>query len=504
METILNEKVEAFKELIKKIKAYNEAINVMYWDLRTGAPEKAVDGRSEVIGMLSSEVFQLSTSNELGELLEYLSQPEQDKNLDEITRAAVKVTKKDFDQNKKIPADLYKEYVVLTSKAESVWAEAKDKSDFSLFQPYLEKIVHFNQQFAELWGYEGSKYNALLDNYEQGMTVEKLDPIFTALREDLVPLIQKVAEAKQVETSFLRKKYPKHQQEQFSKYILEEMGYDFKAGRIDETVHPFQITLNHGDVRVLTKYEENDLTVSLFSTLHEGGHAQYEQNIASELDGTPIYEGASMGIHESQSRFWENVVGRNELFWNNYYSKLTEMFPEQLKDVAVKDFYKGVNEIKPSLIRIDADELTYNLHIMLRYELEKALINGEISVDQLPALWNEKMKDYLGVEPANDGEGVLQDVHWSAGLIGYFPTYALGNIYAAQFTEQMKKELSNFDQLMLEGNLIPIKEWLDEKIHQYGKLKTPTQLLKDITGEELNAKYLIQYLTNKVNDIYNV
>ena len=440
----------------------------------------------------------------MGELLEYLAQPELEGNLDEITRAAVKITKKEFDRNKKIPAEMYKEYVVLTSKAESIWAEAKEKSDFSLFQPYLEKIVHFNQQFAELWGYEGNKYNALLDSYEPDMTVEKLDPIFKALREDLVPLIQKVADAKQVDTSFLRKEYPRDKQEQFSKYILKEMGYDFKAGRIDETVHPFQITLNHGDVRVLTKYDKGDLAVSVFGTMHEGGHAQYEQNIDPNLDGTPVYEGASMGIHESQSRFWENVVGRSEAFWSHYYSKLTEIFPEQLRNVSIRDFYKAVNEIKPSMIRIEADELTYNLHIMIRYELEKSLINGEITVTELPALWNEKMKEYLGIEPANDGEGVLQDVHWSAGLIGYFPTYALGNIYAAQFTEQMKKELPKYEQLLLDGNLIPIKEWLDKKIHQYGKLKTPTQLLKDITGEELNAKYLIEYLTNKVRDIYGV
>lgn len=504
MSNNVQEKVKAFNQLIKKIRAYNEAINVMYWDLKTGAPKKAVEGRSEAIGMLSSQVFQMSTSEEMGEYVSFLLQPEHSKQLDQITIKSLQESKKEYDRSKKIPSDMYQEYVVLTSKAESVWEEAKEKSDFSLFKPYLEKIVQFNREFAERWGYTGNRYNALLDHYEPGMTVEQLDPIFEDVRKSLVPLIQKVASAEPVATGFLRKMFDPAKQREYTLFLLKQMGYDFKAGRLDETVHPFQITLNQGDVRVTTKFEENDLSMALFSTLHEGGHAQYEQNISQDLEGTPLAEGTSMGIHESQSRFWENIIGRSSAFWEYYYNDLVSHFPKQLEHVSHKDFYRAVNEMNPSLIRIEADELTYNLHIMLRYEIEKDLINDVIKVEDLPEIWKEKMNQYLGVIPETDAEGVLQDVHWSGGMIGYFPTYALGNIYAAQFYHKMRQEFPDFKEMIQHGNLIPIKAWLNENIHQYGKLKTANELIKDVTGEDLNAKYLIDYLTEKVQDIYGV
>lgn len=336
------------------------------------------------------------------------------------------------------------------------------------------------------------------------MTVEQLDPIFKDLKDALVPLIQKVAKAAPVDTSFLKKEYDPHQQKELCQFILRKMGYDFEAGRLDETVHPFQITLNRGDARVTTKFEKNDLTTALFGTMHEGGHAQYEQNISKDLEKTPLAEGSSMGIHESQSRFWENMIGRNSLFWDAYYEYLVSYFPEQLGNIPKEDFYRAVNEMKPSLIRTEADELTYNFHIMIRYEIEKGLINGTIKVEELPTIWKEKMQEYLGIVPNTDAEGVLQDVHWSGGMIGYFPTYALGNIYAAQFYHQLKLELPNFNELLQKGDLIPIKNWLDDKIHRFGKAKTPNELLKDVTHESLNAKYLIEYLTEKVKDIYQV
>lgn len=498
----IEEQVKRFYELVKKIKSYNEAINVMYWDLRTGAPKNGVEGRSEVIGMLSSEVFQMKTSSVMEQLLNQLSKHEEE--LDQITQKSVHLLKKELYRDKKIPKDKYQEYVVLVSNAESVWEEAKKKNDFSLFKPYLEKIVKFNQEFIELWGYEGNKYNALLDQYEPGMTVEQLDPIFKDLKDALVPLIQKVAKAAPVDTSFLKKEYDPHQQKELCQFILRKMGYDFEAGRLDETVHPFQITLNRGDARVTTKFEKNDLTTALFGTMHEGGHAQYEQNISKDLEKTPLAEGSSMGIHESQSRFWENMIGRNSLFWDAYYEYLVSYFPEQLGNIPKEDFYRAVNEMKPSLIRTEADELTYNFHIMIRYEIEKGLINGTIKVEELPTIWKEKMQEYLGIVPNTDAEGVLQDVHWSGGMIGYFPTYALGNIYAAQFYHQLKLELPNFNELLQKGDLIPIKNWLDDKIHRFGKAKTPNELLKDVTHESLNAKYLIEYLTEKVKDIYQV
>lgn len=504
MTNSVQDKVNEYKEIIKKIKAYNEAVNVMYWDLRTGAPKNAVEGRSEVIGMLSSEAFQLSTSTKMNELLEFLLDSQHLLELDEVILKSLKETKKDYDRSKKIPSKTYQDYVVLISKAESVWEEAKEKSDYNLFKPYLEQIIKYNQDFTELLGYEGDRYNALLDQYEPGITVEQLDPIFKDLRDALVPLIQKVSKAKPINTKFLKKHFDSDRQRKFSLYLLEQMGYDFQSGRLDTTVHPFQITLNHGDVRVTTKFDDNDITVGLFSTLHEGGHAQYEQNISKNLAGTDLATGTSMGIHESQSRFWENIVGLSLEYWDHYYQELVALFPEQLNDVSKVDFYRAVNEMKQSLIRIDADELTYNLHIMIRYEIEKDLINGRINAEDLPTIWNEKMKDYFGVVPKNDAEGVLQDVHWAGGLFGYFPTYSLGNIYSAQFYNKMKEDLPNVNEMLQNGNLIPVKSWLNEKIHQYGKLKTANELLNEVTGEDLNAKYLIDYLTQKVKDIYQI
>lgn len=500
----IQEMLESYQRILGKIRAYNEAINVMYWDLRTGAPKKALEGRSEVIGILSSEVHNLKTSKEMEKILNCFSKEENKAGLDAITLKSLELMKEDYDRNKKIPAEMYKDYVVLKSKAEGVWEEAKEKANFKLFMPYLDEIVKYNKEFTELWGYKGNRYNALLDQYEPGMTVEQLDPIFRDLKEALVPLIQKVADADKVYTKFLKKEYNVEKQREFSHFLLKKMGYDFTAGRLDTTVHPFQITLNTGDVRVTTRFSENDLLSGIFSTIHEGGHGQYEQNISPNLADWLLADGTSSGIHESQSRFWENTIGRSAEYWDFYYKDLVALFPEHLKDIPVRDFYRAINEMKPSLIRVDADELTYNLHIMIRYEIEKQLINGNIKVKDLPEYWNAKMEEYLGITPINDAEGILQDVHWSDGLFGYFPTYALGNIYSAQLYHKMLEELPELKDMLRHGNLIPIKAWLNERVHQYGKLKSPNEIIEDATGEKLNAKYLIDYLTEKVNDIYGV
>jgi carboxypeptidase Taq len=276
------------------------------------------------------------------------------------------------------------------------------------------------------------------------------------------------------------------------------------AGKLDITEHPFTIGMTPGDVRITTHYYTNDFSSALFSSIHEGGHALYEQNISSELDDTLLSTGTSMGIHESQSRFWENIIGRSYNFWSYFYEDINKMFPEQFKGVSVEDFYKGINKVQPSLVRVDADEVTYNLHIMIRYEIEKALINNEIKVSELPRIWNEKMKEYLGIEPQNDREGVLQDVHWAGGSFGYFPSYTLGNIYSAQIYNAIRKQLDNFDDLIKDGELTKIKEWLGQNIHRYGKLLTPAEILKSVTGEEINPRYLIDYLENKYKKIYNL
>ncbi|MFS0781437.1 carboxypeptidase M32 [Bacillus sp. 1P06AnD] len=491
-----------FLEHVKKMTAYNEALSLIFWDLRTGAPKKGVEQRSEVIGMLSSQVFEMSTSEEMKSYIEELSAEEAKKELSEITNKLVAECKKEYDRNKKIPANEYKEYTMLVSKSESAWEEAKKNADFPSFQPYLEKIVDFNRKFIEYWGYEGNKYNTLLDMYEPGMTVDILDDVFGKLRKEIVPLVQQLTESDhKPETGFLFKHFPKENQKEFSLKILEQLQYDFEAGRLDETVHPFEITINRNDVRITTKYDENDFRSAVFGTIHECGHAIYEQNVSPDLIGTPLASGTSMGIHESQSLFFENFVGRNIGFWKKNYKDLQEASP-QFDGVSMEDYYRAINEAKPSLIRIEADELTYPLHVMVRYEIEKALFNQEIEVKDLPTVWNAKYKEYLGVEPGNDGQGVLQDVHWAGGSFGYFPSYALGYMYAAQFKQTMLKDIPEFDQLLEEGNIKPIKDWLNTHIHRYGKMKEPLQLLKDITGEGLNVQYLIDYLKDKYSRVY--
>ncbi|GKU80951.1 carboxypeptidase M32 [Niallia sp. NCCP-28] len=505
MENAIAANENEFLAYVKKISAYKEALALIYWDLRTGAPKKGINQRTEVIGVLSSEVFNLSTSKEMEQYIKELSGPEAQKNLSSTTIKLIEEVKKEYDRNKKIPADEYKEYVMLQSKAESVWEEAKDKADFSLFEPYLEKLVEFTKKFIDYWGYEGNKYNTLLDMYEPGITVEILDTVFSELREKIVPLVQKISQANtHPETAFLYEHFPKEKQYAFSMEILNQIGYDFDAGRLDTTVHPFATGINTGDVRITTKYDESDFRVAVFGTIHEVGHALYEQNISESLNGTPLADGTSMGIHESQSLFYENFVGRHNAFWKQNFERLKSYSNGQFDSISTEDFYRAINESKPSLIRIEADELTYPLHIIIRYELEKALFNDEIEVKDLPKLWNEKYQSYLGVTPKNNGEGVLQDVHWAGGSFGYFPSYALGYMYAAQIKQALLKDIPQFDELLEKGELLPIKNWLNEKIHQYGKMKKPLEILKDVTGEGLNPDYLIEYLYDKYYDVYKL
>ncbi len=497
-----NEKQQQFLDYVKKISAYSEATGLMFWDLRTGAPKKGIAQRSEVIGILSSEAFEMSVSEEMKE---YISLFAEDNEAPPIIKKMAQECKKTYDLNKKIPAEEYKEYVILKSQAESVWEEAKEKSDFSLFQPYLEKLVAKEKKFIGYWGAHDKKYDTLLDQYEPGMTVEILDKVFGEFKQRVIPLVRRIAEeGDKPETVFLFKEFPKDKQRDFSLEVLRKMGYDFDSGRLDETVHPFAIGLNTGDVRVTTKYDEKDFRTAVFGTIHEGGHALYEQNISEELTGTLLASGTSMGIHESQSLFYENFVGRNFSFWKHHFPLLQEYAAEQFSNVTVEDFYRAINESKPSLIRIEADELTYALHIMIRYEIEKGLFDGDYEVKDLPGIWNDKYEEYLGIRPGNDAEGVLQDVHWAGGSFGYFPSYALGYMYAAQFKNAMLKDLPHFDELLEKGDMEPIREWLTKNIHVHGKMKKPLEILQDVTGEGLNPNYLADYLEEKYSVIYRL
>ncbi|GAE30538.1 carboxypeptidase M32 [Halalkalibacter hemicellulosilyticus] len=492
-----------FREYVKKIEDFNEALSVLAWDSRIGAPKKGVQQRSEIIGTLSTEVFQLSTSNQMSNFIEKLTEKDVYKQLSIITQKTVDECKKKYERNVKIPKEEYKQYVMLQAESESIWEEAKDQADFDMFRPYLEKLLEFKKKFIHYWGYNEHPYNTLLDDYEPGIFVDTIDHVFSELRDGLIPLVKGVSESPhQPQTDFIYQPFSKEQQKHLNIDILNEMGYDFSKGRLDETVHPFAIGINPNDVRITTKYKEDDFKLALFGTIHEGGHALYEQNISEELIGTPLCDGTSMGIHESQSLFWEKFIGKHYSFWERNYQVLKKHSNGQFDDVSLEQFYFAINEAKPSLIRIESDELTYCLHIILRYELEKSLIEGSLDVKDLPEAWNEKMKEYLGVVPNHNGEGVLQDVHWSFGAFGYFPSYALGYIYAAQIKEAIVRDLPQFDQYISQGDYTLIHEWLKKHIHQHGAMKKPAEIIKDITGNGINAKPLLSYLNEKYRRLY--
>lgn len=483
---------------------YREVRELVDWDMRTGSPRKAATLRSETVGLISDEMFRLKTSPQFGDYLARLQDPAVSPLLSKKVQRIVQLEAREYERNKKIPQDLYQKFAVLVAKAGAVWEEAKETSNFALYQPYLEQVLEIKREFIGYFGYHDHPYNALLDEYEPGMTVAKLEPVFSYLRDETVKLLQAIVNSgHKMPGHLLVGDFGKMAQRDLSVQLLEQMGYDFSAGRLDESVHPFQTTINRYDARVTTNFRIHNVDFALFSTLHEGGHALYEQGIDPEYAGTPLSSGASLGMHESQSRFWENMIGRSMEFWQAYYARVQRLFP-QFKDVSVTEFHKAVNEVKPSLIRIEADELTYNLHIMVRYEIEKSLVTGDIEVGDLPEIWREKMKDYLGVVPQDDAEGVLQDVHWSDGSIGYFPTYTLGNVYSAQFRHQLQKEMPGYLEEVKNGNLLGIRDWLKEKIHRFGAVEDPVVILQRVTGEGPNAKYLVDYLNEKFGALYGL
>ncbi|MEH7307158.1 carboxypeptidase M32 [Neobacillus drentensis] len=494
-----------FKALDEKITHFSSIIGLADWDQKVMAPKKGRNTFAKATGTLRTEIFKLSVSHEMGDLLAELTLPENMELLDEVTRAKVREYNQYYQKSKSIPADLFQEYSILTSQANDAWEEARENNDFARFLPYLEKIVDYKRKFADIYGYEDHPYDALLDEFEPGLTVKKLDPLFAKLRDSSVKLLERIQKnGKRTNAEIFEQSFSIEKQKEFNRYILPIIGFDLEAGRLDETVHPFAQTVNTGDVRLTTRYLERNVRSALFGTIHEAGHGIYEQHVSPRFEESVLQSGASFGIHESQSRFLENMVGRSKEFWNYFFPTLQTYFPKQLENISVEDFYRAVNTVEPSFIRVEADELTYNLHIMLRYEIEKALISGEIEAKDLPVIWNQKMQDYLGVTPSTDTEGVLQDVHWSFGGIGYFPSYSLGNLYAAQILRTIQKDLPDFYNHIENGRFDLIQAWLKENIHQYGKLYTPNELIVKATGEELNAEYLVEYLEKKYSEVYGL
>ena len=499
---------DRLRELDREILHIEHAIAALDWDQQTYMPAPSAPERSEQLAILETLSHQKNTSPEIGELLAALgaddTNPGGKGGYSEKERAFLREVHKRYTRLVKLPESLVTAFAKERSLAQAAWVKAKEADRFSDFAPNLEKIVKLSRETAECLGYEDHIYDALLDTYEPEMKSAEVKRIFSDLADNLSPLVAAIAESDQVRFDFLHQEFPPGAQELMGRRILEDIGFDFSRGRLDVSAHPFTTTLGPHDIRLTTKYDPTYLPMSLFGSIHEGGHGMYEQGIAEDLHGTIIGEPVSLGIHESQSRSWENIVGRSLPFWKRYYPRMKELFPSQLKEVSLSEFYAGVNHVEPSFIRIEADEVTYNLHIILRFELEMAVLSGDLSVQELPGAWNDRMKSLLGITPPSDAEGVLQDIHWSAGLFGYFPTYALGNLYGAQFSAKIRETVPDLDSRIEKGDFAPILNWHRENIHVYGSLHSAGELCARATGSTLDPSYFMSYLNEKFKEIYDL
>ena len=497
----VDQALEALSKYQATMAAYEHALGVLFHDGSTVAPKESWTGRGQTMGVMSGIIYELETKPENGELIAFLEQ-----HADELTpvqRRQVEVMRKSYDQMHKIPAQEYVEYSVLLSDAQNVWEDAKRGNDFASFAPYLEKIVDFNRKFAGYYNPDMAPYDALLNEYEEGMNTETLDAFFAQLRSAIVPLLEKVMKAPQIDDSFLNQSCDIETQRKLSDYLMEVMGLDRNFCGIAESEHPYTTNFNNKDVRITTHYHEENLTYSMYSVIHEGGHALYELGADDAYNFTNIGGGVSMGIHESQSRFYENLMGRSRAFIQAVFPKIKELFPKQLEKVDAEMFYRAVNKAQPSLIRTEADELTYALHIMVRYEIEKQLIAGTLAVRDVPAAWNRLYKEYLGIDVPNDTMGCLQDSHWSGGNIGYFPSYALGSAYGPQLLKKMEEDLGDVYADVAKGDLSKVTAWLKDKIHRHASFIKPGELFESVCGK-FDAKYFTDYLTGKYTELYDL
>lgn len=496
----MEEKLKLLKKELEKIGKLNSSLALISWDMQTKMPKKAIEQRSAIIEYLAGEMFLLKTSDKMGAITEELLNNKD--SMDDVQRAMVKLARKEYDETKKIPEQRYREFIIAAAISGNAWHEAKVNKDFEIFKPHLKKMIDFKREFVEYLGYDNNKYDTLLNQFEEGLTVEKLDKIFEEMKIGILELLEKIKKSnKKVNKDFLLGYFDKEPQERFSNFVLKKLGYDFEAGRMDESEHPFTTSFGNKDVRITTNYNNPELTYALFSAIHEGGHGIYEQDIPEEFVWTGLDSSLAMSIHESQSRFYENLIGRSKEFWEYFLDYAKYEFKE-LKDVSLEEFYEAINVVEPSLIRTEADELTYNLHIIIRYEIEKDLINGVLDIDDVREAWNSKYKDYLGICPSNDSEGILQDIHWSDGSFGYFPSYSLGNLYGAQMLNKMRKDYKDMYLDIKKGEFSKVHNWLNDNVHKYGAVYSPSELIKKITGEELNPKYFLDYINEKYKKIY--
>ncbi|MFW9972070.1 MAG: carboxypeptidase M32 [Candidatus Odinarchaeota archaeon] len=496
--------MNAMKELwdhFNEIMQFNYIGALLGWDQQTYMPKGSVKGRADQLALMQNLIHSRVKSDKTGKLI---NEAEKLDGLSEIDLAMIREAKREYEHATKIPDELVSEIAKTSSLAHIEWEKARAKNDFSIFKPYLEKIIDLRIQFAEKLDTGPTLYSTLLDLFEPGSTYDWILKIFNGLRLKLVKLVNKLSNASdKPNQSILKKHYDSEKQWQISIDIIKKLNFDLNKGRQDKATHPFTISLSSIDTRITTRIREDFLPDCLFSTIHECGHALYQMGFKEEIHGTLLAEGCSMGIHESQSRLWENIVGRSKEFWKYFYPMFQKTFPENLKNYPMEEFHRSINVVQPSFIRVDADEVTYALHIILRFELEKMIIEDNLQASELPELWNSKMEELLGIIPPNNALGVLQDVHWSSGF-GYFPSYALGNLYAAQIYNNILEENPSLPQYFEKGEFSGLLNLLKEKVHQYGKIYRAPELIKKITGEDLNPDYFIKYVEDKYYPIYRI
>lgn len=498
----MQEKLTLLKEKMATIWDLSMIGALMGWDQQTYMPPKGAEERGEQMATLSRLVHEMATSEEVGKLLDELLPYAQTLDPDSDDACLIKLAKREYDKQTRVPAEKVAEFARVTTLAQGAWVQARSESNFALFQPHLEKIVELRREYASYFAPYDHVYDPLLDDFEPGLKTAEVQAIFARLRPQQVELIQAIASRPQVDDSFLHLKYDGQKQWDFGVEVATRFGYDWQAGRQDRSAHPFTTSFGIRDVRITTRVIEDQLPSALFGTMHETGHALYQQGIDWNYRRSALGGAASLAVHESQSRMWENLVGRSRAFWRFFYPRLQEYFPQQLGNVSMEAFYKAINKVEPSLIRVEADEATYNLHIMLRLELEIALMEGALEVKHLPEAWNTRMKEYLGITPPNDRLGVLQDIHWSGGMIGYFPTYALGNLISVQLWEKIQQDIPDLEEQIERGEFSALLGWLREKIHRHGSKYEPQELVEKVTGSKIDPQPYMRYLNTKYRDIY--
>src|SRR5919199_1734433 len=494
---------EQLKDRLATISDLGSVRTLLFWDRQTYMPTGAVPGRAEQAATLSRISHEMLTDPKTEMFLDSAGEPDPTSEEGALIRRA----RRDYELAAKIPADLVARTSRVSALAESAWVRARKESDWSLFAPHLAEVASLKREAAEFLGYEDHPYEALVNAYEPGTKKAQLEAMFEELKTGIVPLIRSVAEQSREgedRAAPLYGEFDEARQEEFGRTVISAFGYDWERGRQDRSVHPFCMSTGPGDVRMTTRFDGTWLSPALFGTMHEAGHALYSQGVDPAYARSPLDGGTSTGVHESQSRLWENLVGRSLPFWSHYYPKLREVFPEALKGVDVEAFYRAINVLKPSTIRVEADEATYNLHILLRFELEVALIEGSLSVADLPAAWNAKMEEYLGLVPKDDSAGVLQDIHWADGLFGYFPTYTIGNVLSVQFFDAAVEARPEIPEEIKSGSFSTLLGWLRENVHRHGSRFYPHELVERATGRPLDTAPYLRYLEDKFGELYSL